>query len=415
MSEHSLENMLPKSSVLIGQALMFPKSFPIDFTKDNMRFLRSGYAELDVTKFDASMFGPVRIQPEVVATPKRPIAVADNGAGIIVAIAAGSISAGIIMRSADNGKTWSVITPTTAQVPAAYNTLEPSLVRGSCLTFIDGYFYIGLKAGSGSSSAGIIRSNDGGLNWEVVSNGLTGSSTYTVMQIIKAGAKIFALTPPYIYVSSNGGATWSQFKTTANITYNALAASNDGRLFACGTNSSLNKGIIHHTNIAQNVWYERVVAEASSSLYDILVEMPTADTYLVKSGGVVASTFRFYSRTLSSSDLDGALGLNVSDHIAVGAGISSSAACARILKDGSKHLLLASGVFESTVAVNNYSLRIGQPPQLKDLMLAQSGFMYGVPNAAGSTEFYRFKDAVPAGGLAFELTSGETVQYVRVS
>lgn len=124
--------------------------------------------------------------------------IADNGAGVLIVAARSSITSNsIIMRSTDNGATWSAIAnPWTATADSAFRVSYGNSV------FIVG----GLGAGK------ILRSTDQGLTWSEV----TIASSRTTKKLIFTGSlhvafmqKVSAPVAPEIYTSPDG-ATWTQ-------------------------------------------------------------------------------------------------------------------------------------------------------------------------------------------------------------
>ena len=120
----------------------------------------------------ASIFGtgaPV-FAPVTSPTTKRLRAVAKCGTCTAI-VAVGD--SGAIVRSVDDGQTWSVITPPAAQATATFRAI--TAVPGNQ------NFYIGGTPGTTSASA-LLKSSDGGQTWAEVS-GFTGFTIYGLSAI----------------------------------------------------------------------------------------------------------------------------------------------------------------------------------------------------------------------------------------
>lgn len=106
-------------STPVGSITLFPYSMPVDFVQDNgNRYLRSGFIETDISKFDNTIFGQTRAtywqwSTAGVSSPVFPVGAASNGTVIIVIFDDGS-GAGRIDRSTNNGTTWVGQSTTTA-------------------------------------------------------------------------------------------------------------------------------------------------------------------------------------------------------------------------------------------------------------------------------------------------------------
>jgi len=101
------------------------------------------------------------------------------------------------------------------RVQAQWERVEGGVVW--CFASDDNYLYAGHAGGfyiPGDTTPPhcIIRSNDNGVSWVNVSNGLTSRSDYSlsVYTLLVKGTKIFAGTDNGIFVSSNHGDNWTQ-------------------------------------------------------------------------------------------------------------------------------------------------------------------------------------------------------------
>lgn len=400
------------SSRNVGELIRMSANAPIDFTENGARYLRSGYVELDEDEFNTSFWQPVRINPEVIATPLNPIAIADNGAGTIVAVTSGTISTGIIMLSTDAGKTWNTVTPGVAGTyTVTANTNEE---RRVALAFIDGFFYLGLKAGNNAAACGILRSSDG-LTWTILNSGLAGTTTTTVqvVDMFKAGDNLIFVTTTRVFRSINNGTSWAEIRTVpSGFRYTKGSTTSDGRVYLIGTNDT--DSFFHHSSADQSTWFERSITGVR--LFSLFVTL-SSGTYLIRITGATGAGFAMRNANFSVVQLDGSTSLSTTTNSAVG-GINS--VVGDYLEDGSKTLMLVGRLLyesNSAQATSGFALRLGREPyQTSFIVKGLTGFFYGIPSGSPNS-FFRFKDLVPAAGIPFEISenNGQVIGYARIS
>ena len=414
MSEFKASLFLSAASHLVGEDCFLADTFPADHTKGIARYLRSGFVERDTTKFDAALWGTRRIGVDVIETPLKTIAATDNGAGIVIAIAQGVIGAGVIMRSVDDCKTWSIITPS---VGATYETLIYS-VRRSAICFIDGYFYLGVKTGPSSSTAGIMRSADG-LTWEVVNAGIPSTNSNTVCGFAKIGTTLFAIASGpqgTILKSTDGGANWTVARQTSSFYYESIKAV--GPLLLVVGQSGSSVGVVTSSTDLGATWFDTSSSYAESVFYDVTgTYNPTDETVTVAAVGI-AGTSPFFMRR---SDHPLATFSNTASwsNTTVGATLNSAITSVAIDPDGGNYLYCqnnaSNGVMESSQLVGVYTQRFGNTPYGIVKLQSSAKWTYAIAGSVTNKGFCRFRDKVAAAGIFPELKRGSTYQYVRIS
>lgn len=414
MSEFKASLFLSAASHLVGEDCFLADTFPVDHTKGIARYLRSGFVERDTSKFDAALWGTRRIGVDVIETPLKTIAATDNGAGIIIAIAQGVIGAGVIMRSVDDCKTWSIITPS---VGATYETLTYSVKR-SAICFIDGYFYLGVKTGPGSSTAGIMRSADG-LTWEVVSSGIPSTNSNAVCGFAKIGTTLFAVASGpqgTILKSTDGGANWTVARQTSSFIYENIKAV--GPLLLVVGKSGSGVGVVTSSTDLGATWFDTSSSYQESVFHDATgTYNPVDETVTVAAVGIAGTAPIFMRRT--EHPLATFASTLSWGNSSVGASINNAITSVEIDPDGGNYLycqnITANGVMESYQFTGVYTQRFGNTPYGIVKLQSSAKWTYAIAGSVTDKGFCRFRNKVAAAGIFPEQKRGSTYQYVRVS
>lgn len=415
MNEFKASQFLSAVSHMVGQEVFLADTFPIDHTVGIARYLRSGFVERDSSKFDTTLWGSRRIGVDVVETPLKTIAVTDNGAGITLAVAAGVVGAGIIMRTLNDGQSWDIIVPS---VGATYETVNFG-DRRSALVFMDGYFYLGIRTGSGSAQAGIMRSSNG-LDWEVVSTGIANTQSNSVSGFAKAGSVLLAITTNNsagtIIKSIDGGKNWSVARHVSNHRYQSITVAGP-LILVSGQVLSAEQGVLASSINAGETWSD-TQASVAASIFNDAVAIYDQDTAMVSvaavgiSGGVALFMRRLNHPIATFS--------NTSGWGNISAGAVNNQAITSIVKDPDSDNFLfcqnnSNGVLENYQLASNYSPRLGNTPYRIIQLRNSSYWTYAIAGLEADKGYCRFRNKTPAAGVFPELKSGATYQYVRIS
>lgn len=172
-------------------------------------------------------------------TDQRLLRVSMNKSGLAVAVGA----FGTLLRSIDNGETWSELKPDWAQLYENENTSEFAAIRDeptfyTAKVFDDGSIVIGGEYGQ------LNRSADGGITWTSVFRATATADSSTPptlfgMNFRADGTGYAAGQEGLIVTSADSGKSWSELNSHSKASLFDIESTSDGHVFAIGMRTCL--------------------------------------------------------------------------------------------------------------------------------------------------------------------------------